>query len=273
MSLAIGLATRGRPELLRRTLEMTLPNVGDESTRLAVLADDDDETMRGFEFDDPRVMLNVAPREDALGEKFNRVLRIAPADVYMVMVDYAPHVTPGFDKRICASAGLFPDGIGVVYSHLANLSFPLLNAVTARWAEITGGIYPGYFPYWFTDHWLDDLARMTDRIACADVHVDVIKRPGTQGMREPGFWAVFYDSLMFERRKIAERIIDSLEEPVWRKAVMRSRMHLVDERSRILNNIVRGIPGTDTTTDERYLRAKARAMVKLKEIAAELEAA
>lgn len=273
MRLAIALATRGRPEILRKTLERTLPNLAEADTRIVVIADADDASMAGFHYADPRVIVSIAPREDSLGGKFNRALRIASADVYMVMVDYAPHITAGFDKRIVEAAKLFPDGIGVVYNHMANLSFPLLNAVTGRWAELAGGIYPEYFPYWFVDHWLDDLARMTDRIACADVHVDVAARPGTQDMREPGFWAVFYDSLMLERRRVAEQLIDAMAEPAWRKAVLRSRMHLVDERSRMLNNLVRGFVGTDTTTDERYARIKARALGKLTEIAAQLEAA
>jgi hypothetical protein len=273
MKLTIALATRGRPPLLAQTLNRTLACIEDPNTRLVVLVDEDDHPTNGLTVRDDRVVVSIAPREDSLGGKYNRALRIAPAEVYMTMVDYAPHVTPGFDKRIVEAAELFPDGIGVIYNHMANLSFPSLNAVTARWAELTGGIYPEIFPYWFVDHWLDDLARMTDRIACAEVSADVAMRPGTQEQREPAFWAMVFDTLAIERRQVALSVIHEMDEPAWRKDVLRSRLHLVEERSRMVNTFVRRMPGADESTDERYQRIRERAMDRLRKVAGELQAA
>lgn len=265
MHLTIALATRGRPELLRQTLNKTLRNIHQRTTKLVVLSDYDDETMARFGVDDLRVSVSREVREDSLGEKFNRAIKIAPADVYTYMVDYAPHVTPGFDTKILEAAKLFPDGIGCVYGHMANMSFPYMQAVTQKWVDLAGGMFPGYFPYWFVDHWLDDLARMTDRYAACDVQVDVSARPGTQEHREPGFWGTFYDAMRSERHDQANRIIDAMDEPEWRKAVLRSRFHLIDERSMMINSICRAMPATDPTTDARYERIKARAIAKLRE--------
>jgi hypothetical protein len=264
MRLTIALATRGRPELLKETLARTSPMIERDDTMIVVLADADDEAMRHFYWFGSNVAVSFAPREDSFGEKFNRAIKVCPADVYAVMVDYAPCVTQDFDTKILGAASLFKDGIGVVTGHLANYAFPQLQAVTAKWADLTGGIYPGYFPYWFVDHWVDDLARMTDRYAACDVWFDAAKRPGTQDQREPGFWATFYDAMRAERHKQADRIIDALDEPDWRKAMMRSRFHLVDERSVMINDACRRTEGTDKTTDERYERIKAKAMAKLK---------
>lgn len=273
MSLTIALATRGRHERLAWTINRTLDCIGRDDTRLVVLVDEDDHPTNGLTVRDERVLVSVAPREDTLGGKYNRALKLAPANVYMAMVDYAPHVTPGFDQLILDAAALFPDGIGVVYNHMANLSFPSLNAVTARWAELTGGLYPEVFPYWFVDHWLDDLARMTDRIACAEVAVDVSQRPGTQEQREPAFWAIVFDALALERRRIANLIIDAMDEPEWRKRVLRSRMHLVEERSRLVNTIVRNMSASEESTDPRYQRIRANALETVKQFAAQVEAA
>ncbi len=272
MRLTIALATRGRPELLKKTLERTMPNIQHPGTRMVVLADLDDEQMDGFAFDGVSISRGVRP--DSVGEKFNRVLQIARADVYMVMVDYVAYVTPGFDRKILEAASVFPDRIGVVYNHMANLSFPFMNAVTDGYVEKTGGIYPEHFPYWFVDHWLDDIARMIGRVAFADVQVQAHSgKPTTQGHREPAFWATLYDALTLDRRRIARSIIDSedFQEPEWRKKLLREHYPLIEERSAILNNMVKDMAAYDKTTDARYERIRAKAVSTIKRCISDME--
>lgn len=278
------LAARGRPELLTRTLQVTLSNVRHAGTTMVVALDADDaktiEAARACAKADGRVLVDVQPREDTLGAKYNRPLaRSLGASCYLVMVDYAPHVTPGFDQRILEAAGLFPDSIGVVFNHLANASFPGINAMTARWVELCGYLYPPLFPYWFIDHWLDDLARLTDRIAFADVQIDTSQRPGTQELREPGWWGTFFDAGYLERRRIAERLIAALEEPEWRKHLLLGRAPLVEARSQWVNGLLRQ---NDTqivqscgagAPDGRYARVKAAARKTLAAWADDLERA
>lgn len=268
-TLTVALATRGRPEMVRATLNRTLQNVYGEKTKIVVLVDDDDKTMLGFTHEDPRVIVSIAPREDSLGEKYNRAIHVSPAEVYLAMVDYAPHVTQGFDKKILEAA-VFPDGIGVVYNHMENLSFPQINAVTHRFCSLMGTpqkpmMYPAYFPYWFVDHWLDDIARMTGRITCADIRIDTSKRPGTMEQREPKFWALLFDMLILERREIAKRVLDAMFEMPFRKWMQERSFCLVEERSLMLNQIVRGMAGSDQSTDERYQRIRANAVVRMQE--------
>lgn len=278
MSLTIALATRGRPELLHKTLMRTLPNIKRPDTQVVILADADDARTvaahRGDRYREIEVVWSIEEREDTVGGKFNRVLSIAPANVYMVMVDYVAYVTPGFDQKILDAASVFPDDIGVVYSHMANLSFPFMNAVTKGYVEKTGGIYPEHFPYWFVDHWLDDIAKMIGRVAFADVSVKMDVKPPTQGLREPAFWATLYDALTYERRRIAMSIIDSPDfcEPEWRKQLLRGHYPLIEERSTILNEMVKGIAALDKSTDERYERIRAKAAETMKSCLAELEA-
>lgn len=273
MSLTIALATRGRVPILKRTLDRTIPNLFREDTRFLVLVDEDDtETVEAVL--PSRVEKFIRPRPDSVGGKFNAAVKAAPADVYLAMVDYVAYVTPGFDQKIL-DANVFPDGIGVIYNHMANLSFPYMNAVTSGYVKATGGMYPEDFPYWFVDHWLDDIARMIDRIAVADVRPFADFKPPTQSHREPAFWATLFDCLMLERRRIARRIIDSPEflEPEWRKTLLRSAYPLVEERSLMVNNMVKGMAALDTTTDERYERIRARAVETMNRCIPELEAA
>lgn len=278
MSLVIALATRGRPEILKKTLERTLPNIKRPDTSVIVLVDTDDAATLGALWlrQEKRVALSVLDREDSVGGKFNRVLETHPhASAYMVMVDYVAYVTPGFDQKVLDAAALFPDGIGVVYSHMANLSFPYMNSVTRGYVEKTGGIYPEYFPYWFVDHWLDDIARMIDRIAFADIEAKADFKPTTIGHREPALWATLYDALTLERRAIARGIIDSpdFQEPEWRKELMRQTYPLIEERSRIINTMVKQMAALESTTDERYMRIRARAVDIMKGCIADMEKA
>jgi hypothetical protein len=280
MSLSILLTARSRPELLRWTVATTVRNIQEMDTRLIVAADEDDtpetiatawELAEKYHF----VEVSVRPREETLGAKVNRVLTIAPADVYLHMVDYRPHLTPGFDTKILEAASLFPDGIGVVYSHMANLSFPEINAVTAGLVKHMGYFYPPYFPYWFVDHWLDDIARLIGRIAVADVQTDGSRRPGTMDRRDVAWWATFYDAAVIHRRKMAHAIInsDEFQESEWRKKLLLSHHPLIEERSKMINDSARTTRWQfpPEPVDDRYRRAKSAAQAALREWLPDLE--
>lgn len=282
MKLTINLCTRDRPALLVNTLNKTLPNIKDNNTCLMVSIDDDDEKSVAVakQYGDD-ILLNIKPREDSLGEKFNRALE-APADVYLYMVDYAPILTKGFDQLVLDAACQFPDGVGCVYTNMANATFPATQAVTAKLAEFMGFIYPPYFPYWFIDHWVDEVVRMIDRIVYADVKMDHwTHRPGqTTGMREPEFWAAFFDACHGMRRATAEKIIFShkFQELGWRRKLLRRNFPLIEQRSQWINNFVRAEAynieksrGEQDPLDERYQRIKAKAVAKMREIVQELE--
>jgi hypothetical protein len=266
--LSIILATRGRPHLLIPTIDQTVANMRNANTQLVVAVDEDDAvTLDAFAARpwSERVILSRLPREDSLGEKYNNRLPVAPADVYLVMVDYRPHITPGFDQKILDAASIFPDGIGIIYNHMSNLLFPEINAVTHRLTELMGGIYPPHYPYWFVDHHLDEIGHMIDRIACADVVTDTSKRPGTMDCREPGWWCTFFDAQAPARREIAARILDApdFQMPDWHKRMLRTRWrNMIEEKSKRANDMrrheTRGMG--QSNFDERYLRIKMKAM-------------
>lgn len=320
MALTIALATRQRAEMAINTIERTLMNVSLPDTKIVVLVDDDDpESIEALSENFPEgassgVVVSVNPRDDSVGAKFNRAIAIRPAEVYLAQVDYTPHVVYGFDQRILEAAELFPDKIGVVYNHMANLSFPEINAVTHRMAAMMGDaehraiqelmapvqehparrpaeneaiaglknltphpqMYPEHFPYWFIDHWLDDLAHLIDRIAFADVFTDSRMSQGrrTHELRDPTFWANFYDDLRPLRGYIARHLIGQMHETEWRKKLLCSGKHyLVEERSKFVNDYVRdnakgmvidsGAPGDGGARYHRLLQRAIRLQAEL----------
>ncbi len=264
MKLVINLVTRGRPERVLDTVTRTLPLMAEPSTRLVISIDEDDQaTQEAMRFlpQDERVIVDSRPREDALGAKWDRGLEY-PADVYWPLADYTPYVTPAFDTKILEAAALFPDGIGVVYSNMANLTFPRSQGATRKLVDMLGFMYPPYFPYWFVDHWLHDIALLIDRVSYADVDVDAGPKLPTQEMREVKWWATFFDSQRLVRRRQARAIIDSPEfqEPEWRKEILRRHYPLIEFRSQGVNDAVRSMPWPATLPGgARYDRLKAKA--------------
>ena len=271
MKLVITLATRGRPQQVIDTIKRSVDNWRHANTEMHVQIDADDQATLAVvnEINDiaPAVHPNVQPREDTIAEKWNRCLH-RPADVYLVAADDDPYISPGYDSKILEAAERFPDGIGYVYGHLANLSFTGAVAVTRGMADKMGYIFPPYFPYWFVDHWTDDVARITGRISFANIGTDQTKAGKTQEMREPGWWATFFDACYLMRRAQAHAIIDSPEfiDSDWHKALLKANHPLIEVRSRMLNGGVRqnsknyeqwsGL----SNADERYQRVRKRAI-------------
>lgn len=277
--LCISLATRGRPQQLIETINRSTANLVLPNTVFMVQVDEDDkDTIQALANAqlDKRVMVNVGTREDTIAAKWNRALK-EPADLYLAAADDDPYVTHGYDAKLVEAAKLFPDGIGMVYGHLANASFTCAVACTAKWADLTGFLFPEHFPYWFVDHWTDDLARITGRISVADVRTDQSNVGKTQEMREPGWWASWFDAAHLVRRKQAFTIIDALDEPEWRKELQRNSYPLVEYRSRWINQGVRSRneelsnwSGLDNA-DPRYIRLRDRAVALVPELLRDMD--
>jgi hypothetical protein len=273
--LTIILATRSRPHLLVPTVRTTLKNVRNPETKLVVMADEDDEDtiITRKQLERMGAQMLVTSRAMSLGEKFNSGM-VVDGDVYMVMVDYAPHVTEGFDQKILDAASIYPDGYAVVYNWWANLSFPGLNAVTRKLAARMGGIYPALYPYWFVDHHLDDVARMIGRIVFADVHIDVKARHETadkiwtKDKRDTWFWALLFDALAKERQDLAGSIIESrdFDETPARKRALLNNFPWIAHHSALVNSHARQDPGASIPGDDWYDAVKAAGLAKLRSV-------
>lgn len=273
MNLTVNIPTRGRPEALKTTLERTLPNVVRSDTTILVSIDDDDEeTLKVLGSLPSECVYSIKPREDTRGPKCDRALTEAPAGVYLIGHDCAPIITHGFDQMVVDAAWNFPDGIGCVTGPMANGNFTQFQAPTAKLVELMGYIYHPGFPFWFIDHWLDDVMRMVGRYWMVPVELDhIATRPSkTIGLRDLVFWANYFDALVVERREQADRILSAMDEPHWRKRMMRDswpvNRAVVEFRSQIVNDWCRanaaGIEadrGGEAPT-EAYMRAKRAAV-------------
>ncbi len=284
MKLVISLATRGRPQQLLDTVRRSVVNLALPNTVMQVQLDLDDAartTLDALRSIDKRVQPIVREREDTIAAKWNRAVS-EPADLYLVAADDDPYITPGYDAKLIEAAKRFPDGVGMVYGHMANASFSGVVAPTAGLVQKMGDkIFPEYFPYWFCDHWTDDIARLIGRISFADVRTDQSKVGKTQEMREPGWWATWFDAAYLRRREQAHAIIngDGFHEPAWVKEILLTHHPLIEFRSRWINENVRAQDAQYrqwsglSNSDERYQRVRQRAIDMLPDLFVGMEAA
>lgn len=281
MKLVISLATRGRPQQLLDTIQKDVACFGQNNTVLMVQVDSDDQPtimmLRNMALD-KRVQVSVKDREDTIAAKWNRALE-EPADLYMIKGDDDPLTGKNVDSKLLDASMVFPDGLGMVYGHYANLSFPGVMCLTAAMTEQLQCIMPEHFPYWFCDHWTDDIARMIGRIAFADVRTDQSQAKPTQECREPFWWATWFDAAVGLRHAIADNVMADLQDEPWRKAMHKNNWPWIDMRSSLINDGVRinsrqlewnnGNPLS--LKDERYQRVKERAIARVPEMLALME--
>lgn len=281
MHLAISLATRGRPYRVVETINRSIANWTNPNTVMWVMCDNDDpKTVELAGRWGDRVRFSSMSREDTIAEKWNRIVKHEPnAHLYLVAADDDPYITPGYDQKLLDASMVFPDQIGMVYGHMANASFSGVVAPTRRLVELMDDkIFPEYFPYWFVDHWTDDVARLIGRLAFADVRTDQSNPGKTQEMREPGWWGTYFDALYLVRRRQAHAIINhpSFDSPPWLKQLLLTHHPLIEYRSRWINESLRAQNSQMmqwsglTNTDERYLRKKSEAVALLPSILAEM---
>ena len=281
MQLAISLPTRGRPERIIETLKHNVALWRDPNTALWVMVDEDDiPTQKVLEHFKPapplpsqKIGISIRPREDTVIEKFNRIVECEPdADLYMTGADDDLIMTEGYDSRMLEAAKIFPDGIGLVYGHMANQSLPRMTGLTSKLVH-RFGIYmcPPYFPFWFVDHWADDIAKMIGRICFADVTSDQTRPGKTIGLRDLVWWSCWFDAAFPLRREIAEQILDSPDfaSSEWRKQLLRRNVPLLAYTSMTTNSFLRGHVDAiqqawgDAPIEDRYLRVLHRAQALL----------
>lgn len=155
--------------------------------------DDSRDTVTAALMGTPRVVFSVAPPEVTLGRKFNRLAAGARGQWIMWMVD--DYTIP---QPLWASAlrDALTDGGTIYYlrdeMHPNFTTFPVVSRETL---DAVGFLFAPWFPFWFGDTWWDELGILTGHKQ--EVPVTVVPQSGrgkTQGLRDLGFWAEFFEA-------------------------------------------------------------------------------
>lgn len=219
--------TRGKRDSVLNFVGESISHSVLDSTRV-VLGFDDDIPEACLVISD-KIAISMAKREDSLGAKYNRCADYYPADLYIMGVDDVAIATPGWDRILAETAEVFTDGIGFIYfgKEPHGEDFPSMIVVTERAVDLIGFFCPPYFPFWWNNTWIDEIAQLCGRIVDLRLTDGIITRYPKDGeWHEPArrdiiFWAEFFDVTRPLRIETAQRIIAASDTPDWRKRQMR----------------------------------------------------
>jgi hypothetical protein len=90
------------------------------------------------------------------------------------------------------------------------MSFACMSREMASWLrQRQGFVHAPWFPFWFTDTWLDEIGDMAGMKGQIGVRVTQPEgRGATHGLRDIRFWAEFFEARRPQRMAIAESLIE-----------------------------------------------------------------
>ena len=215
--------TRGRPEKVVQALSSLDKLAGNrDKIELWVYVDDDDIRTLDFiasEWDKNigiQVNWHVSSRPITHGAAFTELWSVSSnAGIYMVFCDDYLVNTDNWDAAVREIFRNIPgDRIAVGY-----LSDPLMPkggitfmVETAEWINQVGYFVVPYFPYWYGDTWLQQIAEMVDRKYAIPVNVWPLEgvKGKTNRLWDLPFWDHFFNILLAERVETAKGIIEAL---------------------------------------------------------------
>lgn len=283
MNITLCIASRGHPVDLIRVIEETDKRVSEpDNVTISVALDDDDDSLTAPPKTRCKLAWDIGPREDSLGEKYNRCARNAPADYYALGADDNIFKTDDWDGRIREAAGIMPQGFGFIYFGRLDGTLPTQMAIPHELILMQGFLFPPYFPFWFHDTWTDEIAHLTGRVLWADIEVKEIGGRGkTRGLQEIPFWTSLFDAMRPYRIHIGEKLSEKFNER-WLMMQLLQRQTILNvffqSRTMALRDPATAIHfqermSHDAKPDARYLRLKGQAEGILREIAKAREAA
>ncbi len=213
--------TRGRTDKLQMVLDsIDATVVNADGVILNIYVDDDD--LDTIEFSSAFTRLteyrfciswHILPRTGSMGMMLDALYRTSrPAEVYAPMTDDYIFRTHGWDKLIRDVWARYPDGVWLAYPHdptsPGNVTFAIIGSC---WISVTGRYLTNYFPFWFDDVWLDQVAQLIGRRIALPMEMEPIGGKGvTQRMFNLWFWQQFFANTLDERIEEANSLSRAL---------------------------------------------------------------
>lgn len=195
--LSICLPSRGRPAKCIAAVRSLMQGYDLPLGVEVIIGLDTDDDTRGQVTDalagTPRVAFSIDAPEVTLGRKFNRLAAAATGRWVMWMVDDYTIPAPRWPEFLREE---LTDPWTVYYLrddlHPDFTTFPV---VSRKMLDVVGFLFAPWFPFWFGDTWWDEIGTLINRKQMLSVAVVAQEGRGkTQGLRDVGFWAEFFEA-------------------------------------------------------------------------------
>ena len=159
---------------------------------------------------------HVGARPITHGAAFTELWNVSSnAGMYMGFSDDYVIQTSNWDVAVRETLLNIPDdriAIGYLSDPLMPKGHITFMVETAEWINQVGHFVVPYFPYWFGDTWLQQIAEMVDRKYAIPASVWPLEgeKGKTNRLWDLPFWDHFFNTLLAERVETAVRIIDRL---------------------------------------------------------------
>jgi hypothetical protein len=219
--LSILLATRGRPEMLREVIDSLQANTAQKDKLVLWLYIDEDDRIthqaienKFFPQTDFRVHWHVGQPPGGLGETHQTLWKVSgrASEIYMITADDARYDTPGWDDLVRRKFSEYPDGVLLAFPHdpmsADTSTYPLFGWNWLRTLQMT---FPGYFPFWFDDKWVNQIGQLVGRCVKIPVVLYPIRGKGrTLRMRNVPFWTRYFQLTFPERQESARKLLKTI---------------------------------------------------------------
>jgi tetratricopeptide (TPR) repeat protein len=215
------IVTRARPNMLAEVFTSLAANtLRKDHVGLWLYVDEDDMVTRTAiaknEFPNPGLPVHwhIGHRTGNVAEAYELMLQTpkCQSDYYINSVDDARFDTLGWDEIIRNKFRDYPDGFLIGFAHDPMSTDSATYLIYSRkWVDTLGGVFPLYFPHWFPDTWVDQVARMAGRHAKLPIVMYPIRGKGrTKLMRNLPFWTRFFQLTLPEREEAARKLITTI---------------------------------------------------------------
>ncbi len=219
--ISILIATRGRPEILVEVFaSLKAHTVRKDLVSLWLYVDEDDQVTRRaiearqFPDMDLAVHWHFGPQTACLGDTHDALWAASgrSSEIYMVSGDDMRFDTPGWDEIARKAFAPYPDGVLLAFPHdpmtADTATYPFFGW---GWLAVLRRFFPGYFPYWYDDRWVSQVARLACRYVKLPILLYPIRGRGrTRRMRNLPFWTRFFQLMLEERKDTARRLIQAV---------------------------------------------------------------
>jgi hypothetical protein len=157
---------------------------------------------------------HVSSRPITHGAAFTELWNISSnAGIYMGFGDDYVIQTSNWDVAVRETFSNVPDdriAIGYLFDPLMPKGGITFMVETAEWINLVGHFVVPYFPYWFGDIWLQQIAEMVERKYAIPVNVSPLEGEKGKTLRlwDLPFWTYFFNILLAERVETAIKIIE-----------------------------------------------------------------